>query len=135
VPNTEIVLPPGARLGYSIAVAAGECELALNGTVIARVDRPLSDGDQWYVSQLTPGVHRLDLTARNLGPERYNAEVRLWVGDPKAPIWKTVFTYRSNGKPGNTGSGHTVRLSVGEWSRLAGEATHVQRNHQGRDGG
>jgi hypothetical protein len=118
VPNTEIVLPPGARLGYSIAVAAGECELALNGTVIARVDRPLSDGDQWYVSQLPPGVHRLDLTARNLGPERYNAEVRLWVGDPKAPLWKTVFTYRSNGKQRDTGAGHTLRLNVRETSEV-----------------
>jgi len=114
VPSAEITLPPGARLGYSlaVAVAAGECELALDGTVIARVDRPLSDGDQWYVSQLQPGVHRLDLTARNLGAERYNAEVRLWMGDPHAPIWKTVFTYRSNGKPGDTGAGHTLRLNV-----------------------
>ncbi|MBI2404136.1 MAG: hypothetical protein HYV20_15650 [Gemmatimonadetes bacterium] len=80
--------------------------------MIARVDRPLRDGDQWQVSQLKPWVHRLDLTARNLGAERYNAEVRLWVGDPKAPTWKTIYTYRSSGKPADTGAGHTVRLNV-----------------------
>ncbi|HLB37311.1 MAG TPA: hypothetical protein VJL31_12130 [Gemmatimonadales bacterium] len=112
MPNAEISLPPGAQLGYTIAVASGEFELALDGTVIARVDRPLSDEERWHVSQLKPGIHRLDLTARNLGAERYNAEVRLWVGDPAAPIWKTVFTYRSNGKPGSSGAGHTLRLNV-----------------------
>lgn len=112
MPNAEISLPPGAKLGYHIAVASGEFELALDGTVIARVDRPLTDGDQWYITHLKPGIHRLDLTARNLGAERYNAEVRLWVGDPKAPTWKTVFTYRSSGRPSGTGAGHTVRLNV-----------------------
>ncbi len=111
--NTELSMPAGSKLGYRIEVAAGQLELALDGTVIARVDRPLSDGDQWYIADLTPGVHRLDLTARNLGAERYNAEVRLWVGDPHAPTWKTVFTYRSSGKPSDTGAGHTVRLNVG----------------------
>ncbi len=112
--NAELSMPPGSKLGYHIAVAAGELELALDGTVIARVDRPLSDDDQWYVADLKPGMHRLDLTARNLGPERYNAEVRLWVGDPNAPSWKTVFTYRSSGKPSDTGAGHTVRVSVAD---------------------
>lgn len=111
MPNSEISLPPGAKLGYHIAVAAGECELALDGMVIARVDRPLSDGE-WHISQLPPGVHRLDLTARNLGTERYNAEIRLWVGDPNAPLWKTIFTYRSSGKPADTGTGHTLKLHV-----------------------
>src|SRR3990172_4444596 len=70
MPNAEISLPPGAQLGYTIAVASGEFELALDGTVIARVDRPLSDEERWHVSQLKPGIHRLDLTARNLGAER-----------------------------------------------------------------
>ncbi len=112
MPNAEISLPPGAQLGYKIAVASGEFELALDGTVIARLDRPLTDGDHWYITNLNPGVHRLDLTARNLGAERYNAEVLLWVGDPDAPTWKTVFTYRSSGKPSDTGAGHTVRLNV-----------------------
>lgn len=113
MPSAEIDLPPGAQLGYAIAVTSGEFELALDGTVIARVDRPLGDGNRWYIAHLKPGVHRLDLTARNLGPERYNAEVRLWVGDPQAPTWKTVFTYRSSGKPGDTWGAHTVRLDVG----------------------
>ena len=110
--NAEISLPPGAQLGYRIAVASGEFELAIDGTVIARVDRPLADGERWHITDLTPGLHRLDLTARNLGPERYNAEVLLWVGDARAPTWKTIFTYRSSGKSSDSGAGHTVKLHV-----------------------
>ncbi len=112
MPNAEINLPPGAKLGYYIAVAGGEFELSLDGAVIARVDRALSEEDQWYIADLKPGIHQLDLTARNLGQERYNAEVRLWVGDPQKPSWRTIFTYRNSGKPSDTGAGHSVRLKV-----------------------
>lgn len=111
--SAELSMPPGARLGYHIAVASGQLELALDGTVIARVDRPLSDGDQWYVADLTPGVHRLDLTVKNLGSEKYNAEVRLWVGNPESPSWRTIFTYRSSRRPADIGAGHSVRINVG----------------------
>lgn len=111
--NAELTMPAGSRLGYHIEVAGGQMELSLDGTVIARVDRPMSDGDQWYIAELTPGVHRLELAARNLGTERYNAEVRLWVGDPGAPTWKTVFTYRSSGRPSDIGAGHSVAVRVG----------------------
>lgn len=111
--NAELRMPAGSRLGYHIEVAGGQVELALDGSVIARVDRPISDGDQWYVADLTPGVHRLDLTARNLGTERYNAEVRLWVGDPGSPTWKTIFTYRNSRKPSDIEAGHSVTVRVG----------------------
>lgn len=111
--NAELSMPAGSRLGYSIEVAAGQLEMALDGTVIARVDRPMSDGDQWYIADLSPGTHRLDLTARNLGTERYNAEVRLWMGDPGSPSWKTIFTYRSSRRPSDTEAGHSVMVRVG----------------------
>jgi hypothetical protein len=111
--NAELTMPAGSRLGYRIEVAAGQLELSLDGMVIARVDRPISDGDQWHIADLSPGVHRLDLAARNLGTERYNAEVRLWVGDPASPTWKTIFTYRSSRRPSDTESGHSVMVRVG----------------------
>jgi hypothetical protein len=111
--NAELSMPAGSRLGYAIEVAAGQLELSLDGTVIARVDRPGSDGDRWHIADLAPGLHRLDLTARNLGSERYNGEVRLWVGDAGSPSWKTIFTYRSSRKPSDTGAGHSVMIRVG----------------------
>ena len=110
--SAELFMPAGSRLGYHIEVAGGQMELSLDGTVIARVDRPTTDGDHWYLADLTPGLHRLDLAARNLGTERYNAEVRLWVGDPQAPTWKTIFTYRSSRRPSDTGAGHSVAVRV-----------------------
>ncbi len=110
--STEMHMPAGSRLGYHIQVAGGQMELALDGMVIARVDRPTSDGDHWYVADLTPGVHRLDLTVRNLGTERYNAEVRLWVGDPGSPTWRTIFTYRNSRRPSDVEAGHSVTVRV-----------------------
>jgi hypothetical protein len=112
MPNSEIHLPTGAKLGYYIAVAGGEFELLLDGTAIARVDRPLSEDDAWYIADLAAGVHLLELSAKNLGQERYNAEVRLWMGDPNAPTWRTIFTYRNSGRPSDTGARHSVRLNV-----------------------
>lgn len=111
--SAELHMPPGSRLGYHILVAGGQLELALNGTVIARVDRPTGDGDQWHIADLPPGLHRLDLTARNLGTERYNAEVRLWVGDAGSPSWRTIFTYRNSRRPSDTESGNSVTVRVG----------------------
>lgn len=110
--TAELTMPPGSRLGYHIEVAGGQMELLLDGTVIARVDRPTSEGGQWYIADLPPGVHRLDLAARNLGSERYNAEVRLWVGDPGSPSWKTIFTYRSSRRASDTEAGHSVMVRV-----------------------
>jgi hypothetical protein len=110
--NSELTMPAGSRLGYRIEVAGGQLELSLDGMVIARVDRPTSDGEHWHIADLAPGVHRLDLTARNLGQERYNAEVRLWVGDPGSPSWKTIFSYRNSRRPSDTEAAHSVILRV-----------------------